>query len=272
MKNDPFKPRKRILKRYERDLGSLVKRLRSVASTAKDIEDLISLFETVAKTDVFKQWSERVAFNMVRSTLVENADDWRDAAKKGTRSRRIYELLNKRFITHKAYNAIIEANAEMIQTIPTTTAAMISKRASKAAIKGQRPDQILKELQKEAPTLAKYKARRIARTEVAKAQASIVEIQAVEAGVYWYEWNTANDQRVRSSHKHMDGILCRFDNPPSPEQLIGKNPQGYYNPGNIWNCRCFATPIVSLDFISWPAKVYINGAIRTVTRKEFERL
>jgi uncharacterized protein with gpF-like domain len=68
----------------------------------------------------------------------------------------------------------------------------------------------------------------------------------------------------------MDGVLVHWDDPPSPELLIGEKSVGKYNAGDIWNCRCFAQPVIFLDYITFPAKVYCGGRIVTMTRSQFE--
>jgi hypothetical protein len=70
----------------------------------------------------------------------------------------------------------------------------------------------------------------------------------------------------------MEGVLVCWNNPPSPEMLIGEKNVGYYHAGNIYNCRCYPEVVIKLDFISWPHKVYYNGTIQTMTRKQFETI
>jgi SPP1 gp7 family putative phage head morphogenesis protein len=38
------------------------------------------------------------------------------------------------------------------------------------------------------------------------------------------------------------------------------------------NCRCITLPLVSLDEVSWPAKVYYTGQITRMTRAQFQRV
>ena len=68
----------------------------------------------------------------------------------------------------------------------------------------------------------------------------------------------------------MNGVLVRFDDPPSPEALIGESSVGKYNAGGIWNCRCYAEPLIDIDDVKWPCRVYSNGNIKSMHKKEFE--
>ena len=122
------------------------------------------------------------------------------------------------------------------------------------------------------PGLANYKIERIARTESSKAATALTQVRCETVGIKWYKWSTSEDARVRSSHRHMDNVLIRWDNPPSPEQLIGEKSQGFYNAGEIYNCRCVCLPIVNLNQVKFHAKIYINGQIQRISKKNFERL
>ena len=70
----------------------------------------------------------------------------------------------------------------------------------------------------------------------------------------------------------MEGVLVCWNDPPSPEKLINEKFVGYYHAGEIYNCRCYPQPIVKLNFVKWPAKVYYQGKIQRMSRKQFEEI
>ena len=39
--------------------------------------------------------------------------------------------------------------------------------------------------------------------------------------------------------------------------------------GNIWNCRCYPEPLLEVDDVKWPHKVYIDGQIKMMNKNEF---
>jgi SPP1 gp7 family putative phage head morphogenesis protein len=86
--------------------------------------------------------------------------------------------------------------------------------------------------------VTKSRANLIARTEVARTACALTTIRAQQAGLTHYTWVSAGDSDVRSSHKHMNGKICSFANPPEVE------PGKFYHPGETFNCRCFQMPIV----------------------------
>lgn len=270
-KKNPFEFNRRVERQYERELKRLARTITEIVRKEANPPAIVRALEVLAASSDFNQWAERRAVNMARSVLVANAETWRKAVVKGTESEKIFSLLSKDFGGNIKFQELIKNNAQWIKTIPRTVGEDITKLAAKEAIAGRRTEEIMREIYKRSPKLAGYKARRIARTEVAKANAAITELRASEAGVGWYIWRTVNDSRVRASHDFMEGILCQFDRPPSPERLagIGDRDLVTYNPGGIYNCRCYAEPVVIIDQIRWPAKVYYGGRVVRMTRRQW---
>lgn len=168
----------------------------------------------------------------------------------------------------------IDKRAAMFRSLPLDVAKHLTEHATKESLKGRTPASIAKDIAELYPHVSRTRANLIARTESAKTQSSLTESRSEAMGYHWYVWQTAHDERVRSSHKHMQGVICRFDDPPDPEELIGMiNQAQHYNPGGIWNCRCFASPIINPDFgITWPAQVYVNGQVVKMRKSEFVAL
>ena len=74
------------------------------------------------------------------------------------------------------------------------------------------------------------------------------------------------------SHRPLDGVLVNWHDPPSPEALAReKSYFGKYHPGTVFNCRYLALPLVSLDEVRFPARVYTGGRIKRVSRTRFEK-
>ena len=81
-------------------------------------------------------------------------------------------------------------------------------------------------------------ARRIARTEVARAASVLTESRAVYAGSEGYIWRTSGDGNVRDSHAEMNGKYVRWDTTPRLSDGT------VTHAGQIYNCRCFADPVL----------------------------
>lgn len=138
--------------------------------------------------------------------------------------------------------AIAAAQAEqveLIKTLPRNAAEKAQEIAEKAAMAtGDRADKLIAQLQGLEPGYPEFAARRLARTEIAKSQSLLVEAQAKDAGVTHYVWCTMDDEAVRDSHKKLDGQIFRFDD------LSDKDGDGCPAPGQIYNCRCYARPLL----------------------------
>ena len=79
----------------------------------------------------------------------------------------------------------------------------------------------------------------IARTETARSASVLVQARAEYVGAESYIWKTAGDWKVRESHRRLNNHEFRWDDPP-----LSDPPDHYSHPGQIWNCRCVALPII----------------------------
>jgi SPP1 gp7 family putative phage head morphogenesis protein len=139
-------------------------------------------------------------------------------------------------------------------------------------LKGRRASEIADDIRSRFSTGNKANVNLIARTEVSKTSTALTRARSEEIGLNCYIWRTSEDQRVRKSHDHMDGVIVFWRYPPSPEQLAGERSVGYYHAGEIFNCRCYPEPLISINDVQWPHKVYISGRIQSMTKSQFAAL
>lgn len=133
----------------------------------------------------------------------------------------------------------IHEQVDLITTLPKNAALQAQELAVKAATTtGDRAATYIEQLQGLKPGYPEYAARRLARTEIARTQSLIVKTQAEEVGIKQYVWRTAKDEDVRDAHADLDGKIFSFDDPPD---IPG---EGAHGPGEIWNCRCWAEPLL----------------------------
>ncbi len=139
-------------------------------------------------------------------------------------------------------------------------------------LKGLRAEGIASKILRRFPQYDGRELEGKVRTVAFIANTAFERAQAEEIGLEWYKWSSCQDERVRASHRNMEGVLVSWGDPPAPEELIGESPQGKYHPGEIEGCRCDALPMLRLDDTKWPTRVYINGRIVSMSRKEFQRI
>lgn len=264
---------KRIENEYLKTLYTLCNMFKKIAqSVGEDQELYIQRMNQFQNSYQYEKYIMSAVKRMVTPLEEINARTWREAARKSTRSNFLYSLLMEELKQGK--KVIIDdqvlQNANLIKTLPNDVAQKVVKNIEEEALKGKRARSIEKIISQETDKHSRASARLIARTEVSKTQSALTQTRAQTLDLQWYVWRTALDgKRVRPSHRLMEGVLVNWHDPPSPEQLAGEKNVGYYHAGNIWNCRCYSDPLLDIDDVKWPHKVYKNGQIRMMSKREF---
>jgi SPP1 gp7 family putative phage head morphogenesis protein len=240
------------------------------------IDSLDELFQRMNQLGNYApaQQLDRLARGMVTVVAHGNAMSWRAAARESTQSGRIHRALLAEMqgpVGVQVQN-IVRANAALIKTLPLRIAEDVNKQIATRQLRGERASTIAADMRKRMPHIAASRIRLIARTEVAKANEAIIKSRASALNLNWYQWLTSKDIRVRASHREMNLVLVNFNDPPSPEALVGEKSVGSYNAGNIYNCRCASAVIVDLDQVTFPALVYRSGSITRMTRSAFAKI
>lgn len=258
----------KALNKISRMFGDIAKR----AMTPNEFQEMMDEFQ---ESEEYGNYITSSVRNMVTPIATMNMRTWRQAAKKASKSPMLYKLLLREINSclEKDIREQIESNSLLIKTLPHDTALKVVNDIEKLTYKGLRASEIQKHIRKYTDQHARVSAKLIARTEVSKTMSALTQARAKNLNINWYVWRTEQDgDRVRPSHRTMEGVLVNFDYPPSPERLTGLPSVGNYHAGNIWNCRCYEEPLLDVDDVKWPHKVHINGQIKTMSRKEFELL
>ncbi len=115
------------------------------------------------------------------------------------------------------------------------------------AREGYRFDKLIPKI-KDRYGVSVRKAKFLARNETSIFMSKYHEQRYGEAGITEYIWSTSHDARVRpalgthgsDNHRVLDGRTFRFSNPPVVDPAKGRKA----NPGQDYNCRCVAIPIL----------------------------
>lgn len=144
--------------------------------------------------------------------------------------------------------ALLNEQVGLIKSIPLEAGLRAQKIAAEAFFHGARAEvnaDTIAELEEEmgmSTQTAISRAYLIARTETARANASINQARAMSVGSNQYRWHNSGDEAVRESHKflkgkRLQGMIFSWDHPPTLDDgMTG-------HPGTFPNCRCFAEPV-----------------------------
>jgi SPP1 gp7 family putative phage head morphogenesis protein len=271
----PFERPMRLEVAYERAISKLLQMFFKIPSFGSwnEVQEMLQHYHSTVK--FLSGFATQLARNMVTHVAVSNAQSWREAAHKAGKGSLIYDLLRREMNQPKMRDRmhfLIQSNAQFISTVPQNVAARAVHYVQQEQMKGRRSEDIMKDLAPYMRKLRNFEIRRIARTEVSKADTAITRTRAEALGLNWYKWSTSHDARVRKSHRHMSEVLVNWDDPPSPELLVHEKSVGSYNAGNVYNCRCIALPLVSVDDVNWPCRVYSSSRITQMSQSQFMKI
>ena len=253
----------RIENEYRREIERLLNRMEDVLRKAKTPDDFMRILNSASYWADLSLRGEQAAKRMAARLNRAQSSTWRQAAVGSMRGREIFRQLQKEMQTQigQRVRSIVRQNSSLIGSIPAKLAPGMSKLALEGQLAGKRAAEIAEEMKAKLPAEFHHRAQLIARTETAKASTALVQSRAEALGLKFYIWRTSEDERVRDSHRAMDGIVCMWSSPPSPEAIAGEERTfGSYHPGEIFNCRCLALPVVALEDLRFPVKVCTGGA------------
>lgn len=244
-------------------------------SSGNDQQKYIQRMNNFQNSYQYEKFIMSTVKRMVTPLSVDNMRTWRQAARKSTRGRFLYGILMEELdqgIGQVINNQVI-SNASLIRTLPNDVAQKVTKNIAEESLKGERARSIEQIIRQETDKHSRASARLIARTEVSKTQSALTQARSEQLDLRWYVWRTALDgDRVRKSHRLMEGVLVNWKDPPAPEELVGEKSAGHYHAGNIYNCRCYPEPLLDIDDVRWPHKVYQNGQIISMGKRQFEQI
>lgn len=276
MKYDQWKMTRRIEEDFLKSLNFLSTLFEKIAIiSGNDVNLFQSKMQIFQNSVPYDNYINDVVKRMVTPLAARNYETWRKAARVSTRSHFLYTVLMEELKQgiKKDIDSQVISNAALIKTLPSDTAQKVVRDIEEYALSGLRAEEIEKLIQDKTRQHSRASARLIARTEVSKTTSALTKARSEELGLRWYVWRTMEDgDRVRKSHRIMNDVLVSWNSPPSPELLVKEKDVGRYHAGNIWNCRCYSEPLIDIDDVKWPHKVYINGSIQKMSKARFSLL
>jgi len=124
-------------------------------------------------------------------------------------------------------------NSQLIKSLPSQELLQVAGIVERRLQEGRTTVVVEQDLIKRFG-ITRRRAKLIARDQTTKLNASLTKLRQQELGVEEYVWQTAEDERVRSTHRANNGKKFKWDNPPA---ITG-------HPGTDINCRCVALPVL----------------------------
>ena len=281
-------PARRIEQAFARAMRRLARRIAALVRGITNPQRIIDELRRFAQSNEFREYAAAVASKMITGLFRDMGRTWRQAAAAHGKGRELYQALMRELRTTgrgEQLNELITDTTYRIVTLPEDIGKDVAAYVEREALKGRRASDIEREIQQMFPQHTKARAELIARTQVSYTQTNLIRTRAESLGLNWYVWRAVGggkgDGRTRHSHKAMSGVIVSWDDPPAPEDLFPrytktgrpyKNTLGHYHAGQAPNCRCYPEPIVDADLVTWPSRLYQNGRIVTVTKKQFEQI
>jgi len=131
------------------------------------------------------------------------------------------------------------ANTDLITTMAADKVARVRALLDEHA--GSRVETIRDRIMEEGG-VTRRQAALIARDQVLSLNAQVTQRRHAAAGIERYTWRTSKDRDVRPAHKALEGKVFRYDDPPVQNKKGDRA-----NPGEFFQCRCVAEPIIEWD-------------------------
>ncbi len=115
----------------------------------------------------------------------------------------------------------------------------LRQKVAANAYRGQRAANLVKMIQENYGS-SQAKAKFLARQETSLLMSKMRQQRYQDIGSRKYRWSTSKDERVRHDHRELQGKVYAWDSPPVVDHRTGRRA----NPGEDFNCRCVAIPIL----------------------------
>lgn len=230
----------RIEQRYALQLRKVAQQVGSIVApfTPGDMSQVPTIEQLLkAYSDMLKGWATQTASNMLMDVALRDEQTWKVLAKDLSRGLR-EEIRNAP--TGVVMRQLLAEQVDLIQSLPREAAQRVHRLTLEGLEDSTRFTEIAKEIQR-TEEVTTSRAVLIARTETARTATTLTQARAEAIGANSYIWRTSGDSTVRSDHKKLNGRIFQWRDPPVADDRTGARA----NPGCIYNCRCWAEPIIT---------------------------
>lgn len=181
------------------------------------------------------EWVLRLLGKTVRDTAV-SVDERLAAEVQRSMGIDIAHLLAANGAILSTAKAAINENALLVKSLIDQYFDRITKTVGEGWNNGTAWKDVLERIKSDG-IITENRAKLIAEDQSWKMNASFNRDRQTQIGIESYLWITRRDDRVRPSHRVLDGKEFRWDSPPIVDGEA-------VHPGQAIRCRCFAQPII----------------------------
>ena len=276
LKTSLFDVPNRVEFAYRKQIFNLVNREIPTGLTAFNIDEWLDQLASVSEDSTYLKHSEMVSRAMVRDTSLSNSWAWREHSRgsaEGARVRRILHETSSGSLGREILSQVSESS-ENLGTLPLRLSLSLRKEVLEAREKGATEQGCLNILRYRFPLVVSKRIKMIARSDPHRVSSAITRARSEDLVLNCFIWTTRHDTLVRHAHKNLDGVVVFWGDLPSPELLVGLGSAlGHYGPGETYNCRCIAIPVLSVNDLFRTDRsiieVYREGRIHRVTKAKF---
>lgn len=240
-----------------------------------------NLLQQLTQTKEFNSFTEQLGLRFVNEVKVWNERTFKEYMKTSyaEKSRNIFLGVSRDDEFQKFIQKQAEERANLFKTIPVNLANHVTTNISKWSVQGMTSKEVSYKLREYIPNLLESQVKTIARTETSKTLIGLTSYKSIKNNIPCYQWKASGgysgDGRTRNSHRHMSDVIIFWNDPPAPEDLFPtgyRNTLGHYHAGCCPNCRCVAMPVVFVEDLKFPVRVYQNGTITKMNKIDFLKL
>ena len=229
----------RHLRAIARACGDFVRGLEP--ETQVDLSEAESTLRRYAA--LITPWARATAARMVAQVGQKDEKDWKEM---GRLMGRALEQEIQTAPTGAAMRRLLEEQVHLITSLPLEAAERVHRLAVESTITSGRAKELAREILNTGE-VTESRAMLIARTEIARSRSILTQVRAEHVGSEGYIWRTAKDSDVRDEHRELEGTFHKWSEPPVAGHGKGGVPV-HAHAGQIWNCRCWAEPVIPQEF------------------------
>jgi SPP1 gp7 family putative phage head morphogenesis protein len=133
-------------------------------------------------------------------------------------------------------DAFIGENVQLVKSLTAGQLDELKATVLRGARQGLRSEVVAREIE-ERFGVSRRRATLIATDQIAKLNGELAQLRQQQVGIKRYTWSTSQDERVRKSHRALNGTRHEWTKPPLVDGVRA-------HPGQPVRCRCQAIPDV----------------------------